>query len=141
MSDPNIVLETPIYHINITVFLSIVAICLTAFGTLVAVFRKKKNLDELPGTSPHCLQQKTDLNRIETSGKETSDKLEKAKEESTKRYEELKQLVNDTSKEVEVLKIQAANASKSASDIKQDVKEVASKLDALLKQLLDWMTD
>jgi len=141
MSDPSLILETPVYHVNMTLLLSIVTISLTAFGTLVAIFRKKTKEDELPGKTPSCLQAKIDMERVETNGKETSDKLEKNKEENLKKFEELKQLVNDTSKEVVILKTQSDNATKGLDEMKRDVKEVASKLDDLLKQLLDWMAE
>jgi flagellar motility protein MotE (MotC chaperone) len=72
-------------------------------GTLVAIFRKKIREDEKPGNSLFCIQQKEDLNKLETFTKENYKQIEKNKEEDIKKFEELKQLVNDTNKEVVIL--------------------------------------
>jgi septal ring factor EnvC (AmiA/AmiB activator) len=139
MSDPSVILETPVYHVNLTVLLTIVTICLTAFGTFVTIFRKKKNPEAQAGTSPYCLQKQADLERIEKDAKENSEKLERVKEENNQKIDTLRQSVNDNSKEVGILKTQSDNITKGLDEMRQDVKEVASKLDDLLKQLLDWM--
>lgn len=141
MSDPNVILETPIYHVNLTVLLSVITISLTALATLVAIYRKKPKPEELPGQSPLCVQKKADLDRIENIGKENSQKAEKAQEENVKKFDLLRDLINETSKEVGILKTQSENTTKNVDEMKNDIKEVASKLDDLLKQLLDWTSD
>lgn len=122
MASPNIILE----NLNLTILFSVIALCLTALG----IFRRKPKDEELPGKSPACLHNKADFDRMETNAKE-----------NTKKIEDLKQLVNDTSREVSILKNQSENTSKNLDEMKQDVKEVASKLDDLLKQLLEWTND
>ncbi len=141
MSDPNTILNASTNNPDYTVVISVLAVCLTAMGTLVAIFRKKIREDEKPGNSLFCIQQKEDLNKLETFTKENYKQIEKNKEEDIKKFEELKQLVNDTNKEVVILKTQAENTSTSLIEMKRDVKDVASKLDSLLKQLFDWMSE
>ena len=141
MANPNIILEAPIYHVNLTVLFSVITISLTALATIVAVFRKKPKLEELPGQSSFCLQNKVDTNRIELLGKSNTQKIEKAQEDNVKKFDLIRDLINETSKEVGILKSQSENTTKSVTEIKSDVKEVASKLDDLLKQILDWMND
>jgi flagellar motility protein MotE (MotC chaperone) len=141
MSDPNLIIETPVYHLNLTLLLAIITVSLTAMGTLVAIFRKKTKEEELPGKSPFCGQNKTDISRVESSTKENSKRINIEKEDATKKFDALRQLINDTSKEVGILRSETASNTKSLDEMRQDVKEVASKLDDLLKQLLEWMTD
>jgi len=142
MSDPtiitDIVTDANTYYVNWTILLSVLAFCVTAFGTLVTILRRKLKPEEQAGKSPFCLQHKENYKRVEETAKNNSEKIEKNKEVDVKKFDELKQLVNDTSKEIEVLKVQSKNATKGMDEMKQDVKEVASKLDDLLKQLLDW---
>jgi len=144
MSDPNLFLEVPTYHINLTIVFAVISVCLTAMGTLVAIFRKKiieRKDDEMPGKTPMCLQKKLDISRIEKEAKEQSDKLEKFKDENNKKFEEVRQMGNDTSKEVGILKSESINAIKGIEDTKGELRDIATKLDDLLKQLLEWMSD
>ena len=43
-------------------------------------------------------------------------------------------------KEVVALKTQSYNTTKGLDEMRQDVKDIAAKLDSLLKQLMDWLT-
>jgi len=144
MTDPNIFSAPQNYQIDLTVLLSVTAVCLTAMGTLVAIFRKKSTElkdDEFPGKTPMCLQKKTDIERIEREAKELSNKLDKFKDESRKKIEEIRQMGNDANTEIGILKNESLNSIKGIDNTKAELKDIASKLDDLLKQLLDWMTD
>jgi len=129
MSAPNIFIDTPVYQINLTLLLSVITICLTALATLVRIFGKKPNPEELPGNNLHCRQHKIDLDKVEVTTKENS-----------KKYDELKQIANDLSKEVGILKNQNENVVKSMDEMKETNKEIASRLDDLLKQLIEWIS-
>ena len=140
MSDLTI-LSAPVNSINYTILLSVLGVSVTAMGTLVAIFRKKIREDEKPGKSPFCIMQKENFLKFETFTQENNKRIEKNTENDTVRFEELKQLINDTNKEVIVLKIQAENTSKNLDEMKTNVRDVATKLDNLLKQLFDWMSE
>ena len=129
MSSPQITLDIPSYHINLTLLLSVITVSLAAMGTLIKVFSKKTKKEELPGSNPHCLQQKEDLDRIENITKENANK-----------HESLREIANNLEKEVGILKNQSDNVVKNIDEIKQSNKEIASRLDDLLKQLLEWMS-
>jgi len=130
MSGPEIILETPVYNVNLTLLLAVITVSLAAMGTLIKVFAKKTKKEDSPGGSPHCLQQKENLDRIEETTKE-----------NINRYESLRKIVNELEKEVGILKNQSDNIVKNMDEVKQTNKEIASRLDELLKQLLDWMTE
>ena len=130
MSAPNVILETPVYQVNLTLLLSVIAVSLTAMGTLIRVFGRKIKPEELPGGSPHCTQQKENIERIEKATKENSNK-----------HEALKEIANNLEKEVGILKNQSDNVIKNMDEIKQSNKEIATRLDDLLKQLLDWISE
>ena len=129
MSDPTILLEGSVYQVNMTLLLSVITISLATMGTLVSIFKRRLRDDEKPGGSLFCKQKLEDLKRIEGT---TKDNISK--------NEELKNLVNGLEKEVGVLKNQSNNTTKNLDEMKQTVKEVASKLDNLLKQFVDWMS-
>ena len=130
-----------VYSVNMTVVLSVLGIALTAMTALVAIFRKRTREEDKPGRNPICQQQQTDMSRMERTTKEITSKLESSINENSKKNEELKQLFNDLGKEIVILQSQSKNTTKSLDEMKLNVKDVAAKLDDLLKQLMDWMTD
>ena len=130
-----------VYSVNMTVVLSILGVALTAMTALVAIFRKRTREEDKPGQNSICKQQQTDMSRMERTTKEIISKLESSINENSKKNEELKQLFNDLGKEIVILQSQSKNTTKSLDEMKLNVKDVAAKLDDLLKQLMDWMTD
>ena len=141
MIDPNIILETPVYNINLTLLLSVITVSLATMGTIVAIFKKKPREDEKPGGSPFCKQAQADLERIENAVKASAAKLENTTKENIEKQEKLRELCNDLGKEVVVLKNESKNNTKNVDEMKQSIQVVATKLDDLLKQLMDWMAD
>ena len=81
MGEP-VILENAIYHVNLTVIISIIAICLTAMGTLVAIFRKRPREEDSPGKTPFCIQNKSDLIKIEKNTKDIELKIDKLRLEN-----------------------------------------------------------
>ena len=130
MTSPEILLETPLYRVNITLLLAVITVSLAGMGTLIKIFAKKTKKEDIPGSSTHCLQQKENLNRIEETTKE-----------NINRYESLRKIVNELEKEIGILKNQSDNIVKNMDEVKQSNKEIASRLDELLRQLLDWISD
>jgi len=107
-------------------------------GNKFWTFRKKPKPEELPGNSPICTQKQIDIDKIEKTMKENDGKLEKLTQCNKQENENLKQLINDIDKDILILKTQFHNATKDSDEMKQNVKEVATRLDDLLKQLMDW---
>ena len=124
----DVAIRTPAYSINLTFLLAIIAICLTAFGVLIKVYGKKKNPEELPGTSPYCKRHEEKIKEIEGT----------IKEGSTERNR-LKDIIHENEKQITGLTRDSENQGSKINETKQENKELASKLDTLLKQLLDWM--
>jgi predicted RNase H-like nuclease (RuvC/YqgF family) len=121
---------TPTFEVNVTVILSVVAISLSALATLTKIYGKRdQKPDELPGKTPYCEQHKADLMETKNTTKEINIK-----------QENLKQIANDLKNEIGILKNQSENMIKTVDEMKQGNKELALKLDDLLKQLLDWMS-
>ena len=123
----------PSNDISINILLSILAVSLAGMGTLIKIFGKRKKVvtpEEMPGKTPYCIQHKVDLTKNENLSKETADK-----------QIELRQVVNDLRSELVVLKSQSDHTNKTVDEMKQNTKEIAMKLDDLLKQLLESMND
>lgn len=135
---PNISFETPVYQINLTVLLSVLSFCLAAMATLIKIFSKPRRPDEMPGTSPHCVHMKEQIERIETKQKEDVSRLDAENKNSIEREQKLKDIVADLEKEVLVLQKEAEAQNKSLEEIRQSNKALAERLDDLLKQLMDF---
>jgi len=130
MALPQIILNTPVYNINVTLLLSVIAICLTAMGTLVKIFSRKPKDEQTPGKASICIQSK---DKIES--------LEKAIMENKFKNEKIRDVTQEIDKELATLKNQSTNTTKTLDEIKQTNKDIANRLEDLLKQLMDWMTD
>ena len=61
MDLPPVQFETPLYQVNITAVLSVLIACLTAATAAIRIWGKKQNTEEMAGNSPHCKQQKENL--------------------------------------------------------------------------------
>lgn len=130
MPIPQVVLETPAYHFNVTVWLSVLTFCLTTMATIVKIFGRHTPEDQKPGKTPYCQKNCTSI-------KDNKKKIEALGEKN----ENLKNIANGLEKEVEVLKAETANTNKNLEDIRSSSREVANRLDDLLRQLLEWMND
>lgn len=129
MAAPEIIIDAPAYQVNVTLLLAVITVSLAAMGTLIKIFAKEKNPENEPGKNPYCKQSKEESARLDANLKENN-----------KKHEELKQIVNDLKSEVGILKNQSENIVKTTEEMKQYNREIASKLDVLLKQLMDWMS-
>jgi len=139
MAIPNINIDSSFYKLNITIVASILVFCLTTMATILKIFGRKTNPEELPGRSPHCKQQKESLQKIENKTKENEKLVEIKTNETIKKIESLQEITNEIGLAVAVLKNQCNNTEKDIDEIKQSNKEIANRLDDLLKQLLEWM--
>ena len=129
MADP-ITMQTMLGNINLTVVIAIATVCVSVVAIILNTFKKKKEPIELPGESIYCKQQKIDMERIE-----------KSVEDSSARSEELRKITTGIEKEVALLKQGCDNINKSMEEMKQNNREVALRLDNLLRQLMEWMND
>jgi len=108
--------------LNVTLLIAIVTICITTMATLIKLFGPKRKVnDESLRESPY-------LKEIETEIKEKEAKLIA-----------LKELVSSEHTEVEKLKIETKNSSKSLEELKQDNRDLVARLDHLLKQFMEYM--
>jgi septal ring factor EnvC (AmiA/AmiB activator) len=116
--------------INFTVLLSVFAFCLAAMGTIVKVFGKRSKPEDLPGKNVVCQQHIKDLNRVETMSKENDTK-----------NQELMKVINQIEKETALLKKETESNTRSNEDLKQSNREIAKRLDELLIQLTDFISN
>jgi septal ring factor EnvC (AmiA/AmiB activator) len=108
--------------INWTILIALFAVCLTAMATLIKLYgHKSKISDENLRNSPYLQEIGSDL---------------KAKED---KFNQLKELVNIYNIEVEKLKIESKNNSRSLEELKQDNRDLVQRLDDLLKQFMEYM--
>ena len=115
---------------NLTFFLSILAICLTAMGTIVKIFSKRSRPEDLPGNNAVCHQHIKDINRVEAMGKENELKSQ-----------EIMKLVNQLEKETALLKKETESNNRTNEDLKQSNREIAKRLDELLAQLSEFISN
>jgi septal ring factor EnvC (AmiA/AmiB activator) len=108
--------------VNVTLLIAIFAVCLTAMATLIKLFGPKSKIsDENLRNSPY-------LKDLESNAKEKEEK-----------FNQLKDLVNCQHTEVEKLKIESKNSSKTLEELKQDNRDLVQRLDHLLKQFMEYM--
>lgn len=129
MGDP-ITVQTALGGLNLTVLFSVITICISSLVAAIQIFKKKRDPIEIPGESLHCIQQKKEMERIEKDVTANNGKTE-----------ELKTITNNMEKEIALLKQGSDNMNKSMEEMKQNNREVALRLDDLLRQLMDWMND
>ena len=123
---PNI--ETTFIQINLTYVLSVVVLCLTTMGTLIKIFAKPQAQEDLPGKHPTCQQHEIGIAQSEKDHEENNRKIE----EDNRNIGEMKVQVASLEKDNE-------NINKNRSDMNDTNKEIAVRLDDLLKQLIEWM--
>ena len=107
--------------INWTVILSVITICLTAMATFIGIFKNRFISDESLRAAPL-------IQGI----------IEEVKSES-KSHETLRQTINDLKVEIEKLKVESYNNTKSVEELRKDNRELVQRLDNLLKQLVDFV--
>lgn len=127
MNLPDIMLASPIYEINLTVLLSVATVCLTAMGTLIKIWGKKREPGELPGGDPRCIKHSENLKSVEELASSNNTKIEALKDTSS-----------TLEKDVAVLETKSKTTDKAMDEVKEGNKEMAKRLDDLLKRLLEW---
>lgn len=108
------------YSTNWTVVLSVCAVCLTAMTTFINIFKSKKSIND---------DELRESNLIKDMG-ETS-------KESKHKQEEIKDIISLLKTDVEKIKIEQLNTSKSMEELRRDNRELVQRLDDLLRQLLE----
>ncbi len=107
---------------NLTVIISVTAFCLTAMGALIKIFGPNHKIsDENLRISPYLIGLEADV-------KDKDNKLNG-----------LKEIVSVQHVEVEKLKVESKNSSKSLEELKQDNRDLVQRLDDLLKQFMEYM--
>lgn len=107
--------------INWTAVLSTATVSVAAMGTLIKIFGTNKAVKD---------EDLRDLSIIK--------EIKESAKADEKKQEELKEMVNILKLEIERLKTETANNSKTIEEIKKDYRELATRLDELLKQILEW---
>jgi len=125
MNLPDILLETQ-SHINFTILLSVITVSIATMGTIVKIYSKKRELNDIPGMSSECTQHAKNVKRNENTTIENS-----------RRLDIIKDSITSLEKEVAILEIKFSTTEKSMDEVKGGSKEIAKRLDNLLKQLLD----
>jgi biopolymer transport protein ExbB/TolQ len=113
---------TGVSSLNITLLIGIITFCLTTMATLIKLFGPKSKI------SDQNLRESQYLQGIEGDVKAKEDKLSA-----------LKELISEQHTEVEKLKIESKNNTKSLEELKQDNRDLVQRLDHLLKQFMEYM--
>jgi len=118
---------------NLTVIISVTAFCLTAMGALIKIFGPNHKInDENLRISPYLIE-------IEKDIKEKESKLKEEIKEKESKLNGIKEILNAQHVEVEKLKVESKNSSKSLEELKQDNRDLVQRLDDLLKQFIEYM--
>jgi len=126
-SIPEIILDTNMYKFNLTVWISILTVCLTTMATLIKIFGRKFKPEELPGNNFHCKQRAKDTAR-----------LQKSTEDIKNEIKDVKNKLNNLDTKVAVLTEKSESSRKSLEEMKILSRDLTLRLDDLLKQLIDY---
>ena len=108
--------------INWTVLMAIVTFCLSAMATLIKIFGTSNKIeDQTLRDSPYLKD------------------LEKDLKEKEKKLGHLKDIVSGQHTEVEKIKTELNNNSKTMAELKQDNRDLVQRLDYLLKEFMEYM--
>jgi septal ring factor EnvC (AmiA/AmiB activator) len=119
--------------VNLTVIFSVISICLAAMGALIKIFGPNHKInDENLRNSPYLIGLEKDI-------KEKESKLKEEIKDKENKLNGLKEIVNVQHVEVEKLKVESKNSSKSLEELKQDNRDLVQRLDDLLKQFMEYM--
>lgn len=120
---PEIFLNTEFIQFNLTIFLSILAFCLTAMGTIVRIWgRKDPKNEDLPGNTPACTRHKEDV---------------KVNKEAVSN---LKDEIQELKTKMATMRVEIDTSNKTTDELKSDYKALSLKLDELLRQLLEMLS-
>lgn len=108
--------------INWTVLMAVITFCLSAMATLIKIFGTNNKIDD------RNLRESPYLKDLEKELKEKETKLG-----------HLKDIVSGQHTEVEKIKTELNNNSKTMSELKQDNRDLVQRLDYLLKEFMEYM--
>jgi len=131
-------------NLNLTVIISVTVFCVSTMATIINLFgakraermkekeeaKRQKDTSNTPGKSLVCQQHEKNVVRIEDLTKD-----------NTKKIEDAQKIVNEMRTQVATLENDKENMHKTIDEMKDNNKEIARRLDDLLKQLMDWMND
>jgi len=118
---------------NTTVVISVISFSLASMATIIKVFGSDKKInDENLRNSPY-------LKSLEYDIKDKSEKLRLEIKDKEDKLNGIKEIVHTQHIEVEKLKVETKNSSKSLEELKQDNRDLVQRLDDLLKQFMDFM--
>ena len=114
--------------IDWTYLLSVLTISLTTAGTVITtavkIFANKISVKDEDLRNLALVKEMLDSNN-----------------ENKRRYDSLKDSIGDLKTDIERLKTESLNSSRSLEDLKKDYRDLVSRLDDLLKQLLEWVNN
>ena len=114
------------WTVVVSVVISIITVSLTGMATLVKIFGGKRNLPDEPEFF------KVDQRTLDTQTKVTK---------CVSDIEELKKSVAENTSALNLLDHDHEGQGKMIDELKQDNKILTSKLDELLRQLIEWMNE
>lgn len=109
--------------INWNLIISVFAVCLTAMTAAIAIFKSKKSIND------DNLRESNLFQDITTSTKDNACKSEN-----------LKEAIAILRTEIEKIKVEMTNNSKSVEELRKDNRELVQRLDELLRQLMDLLS-
>ena len=113
--------------VNWTVIITVITVCLTAMGTLIKIFSR----GDYDSSKDLLIQQKSqEIATLTNESKENKEKLEKVKETT-----------NQIQSEIKLLQQENAVQNKNIEEIKSNNRAIVNKLDDLLRQLMEWMSE
>lgn len=106
--------------INWTLIISVCAVCLTAMTAAISIFKSKKSIDDDELRASNLIIDLTSNVR-----------------DHSQKHDSLKEVVANLKTEIEKIKVEMLNTSKSLEELRKDNRELVQRLDELLRQLMD----
>jgi len=120
--------------INWNLIIPIFAVCVSALVAVIKIFGDKPKQENLPGNALHCKQHEKEFSE-----------LKKTVEDGTKtNYEEhndMRNTMSEIKQHIASLEADTKNNTRSLEDARRDNREIVKRLDNLLKDLMEWLSE
>jgi len=110
--------------ISWNLIISVFAVCLTAMTAAIAIFKSKKSIND---------DELRESNLIKD--------LSICTKENTQKSDTIKETIATLRIEIEKIKVEMVNNSKSVEELRKDNRELVQRLDELLRQLMDLLSN
>ena len=117
--------------INYTVLLTVASVLIAAFATFTKIYGREVKPTELPSESNvYCKQRGKDLDRVEATANSTQ-----------KQTTEIKEVIGEMKITIAKLESKMNSTSDTIGEMKMNNKELAQRLENLIGQLVDYMSE